>query len=144
MTVKQISVFLENKPGKLAELTGLLNSNAINIRALSLAETEDFGILRIIVSDPYQTVTVLKEANYVCSVTKVLAIEMSDEPGSLYHILQVLGENGVNLEYTYAFITRKKDRAYMILRVTDNDMAVEVLNKHGVKPICQDELNELF
>ena len=144
MTVKQISVFVENKPGRLSELTEFLEKNDIDIRALSLAETEDFGILRIIVNDPYKTVTVLKEANYVCSVTKVLAVEIPDQPGSLSKVLQILGKNNINLDYTYAFITRRKDVAYMILRVADNRAAIEVLNRNGIRPICQDELNELF
>lgn len=144
MTVKQISVFVENKPGQLAEFTRLLEKNKIDMRALSIADTEDFGILRIIVDDPYKTVCILKEANYVCSVTPVLAVEISDRPGSLGKVLDVLGENGVNLEYTYAFITRKKDSAYMIFRVTDNDKAIEVLNKNTISPICQDELAQLF
>lgn len=144
MTVKQISVFVENKPGQLSEFTRLLEKNKIDMRALSIADTEDFGILRIIVDDPYKTVCILKEASYVCSVTPVLAVEISDRPGSLGKVLDVLGENGVNLEYTYAFITRKKDSAYMIFRVADNDKAIEVLNKNSIRPICQDELAELF
>lgn len=144
MTVKQISIFLENKPNKLAECTALLNQNNVNIRALSVAETEDFGILRIITDDPYQAVTILKEADYICSVTKVLAVEFPDQPGSLYHILKVLGEGQINLEYTYAFTARKKNSAYMILRVADNDKAIEILGRSGIRPLCQDELNELF
>ena len=144
MTVKQISVFVENKPGQLSEFTKLLEKHSIDIRALSIADTEDFGILRIIVDDSYKTVCVLKEANYVCSVTPVLAVEIPDRPGSLVRMLDILGSYGVNLEYTYAFITRKKDSAYMIFRVTDNDKAIEVLNRNGIQPICQDELSELF
>lgn len=144
MTVKQISVFVENKPGQLSEFTKLLEKHSIDIRALSIADTEDFGILRIIVDDSYKAVCVLKEANYVCSVTPVLAVEIPDRPGSLVRMLDILGDNGVNLEYTYAFITRKKDSAYMIFRVTDNDKAIEVLNRNGIRPICQDELSELF
>lgn len=144
MTVKQISVFVENKPGQLSEFTKLLEKHSIDIRALSIADTEDFGILRIIVDDSYKTVCVLKEANYVCSVTPVLAVEIPDRPGSLVRMLDILGDNGVNLEYSYAFITRKKDSAYMIFRVTDNEKAIEVLNRNGIRPICQDELSELF
>ncbi len=144
MTVKQISVFVENKPGQLAEFTKLLQQNKIDIRALSIADTEDFGILRIIVDDSYKAVCVLKEAGYVCSVTPVLAVEIEDRPGSLVRVLDILGDNGVNLEYSYAFITRKRDSAYMIFRVADNDRAIEVLNQNGIKPICQGELSELF
>ena len=144
MTVKQISVFVENKPGQLAEFTKLLEKNNIDLRALSIADTQDFGILRVIVDDSYKTVCMLKEEGYVCSVTKVLAEEIPDRPGSLVKILNALGEGGVNLEYSYAFLSRKKDSAYMIFRVTDNAKAVEVLNQNGIKPICQEELAGVF
>lgn len=144
MTVKQISVFIENKPGQLSEFTKLLEKNNINMHALSLADAEDFGILRLIVDDSYNTACVLKEAGFVFSITPVLAVEISDRPGSLVHVLEVLGENSVNLEYTYAFTTRKKEMAYMIFRVTDNEKAIEALSQSGVKLVCQHELSELF
>lgn len=140
MTVKQISVFLENKPAQLSALVKVLNQNQIDMRALSVAETRDFGILRLIVDDTYKAACVLKEAGYVCSITPVLAVAISDEPGALSDILDILGDNGANLEYTYAFITRKKDLAYMIFRVEDNDKAIDVLTKNDIKLICQDEL----
>ena len=113
MTVKQISVFVENKPGKLAELTDYLHQHDIDMRALSIAETQDFGIVRMIVDDAYKASQVLKESGYVVSITPVLAVEMSDEPGSLYKILKVLGDGGVNLDYTYAFLGQKAATAYM-------------------------------
>ena len=108
MTVKQISVFLENKPGRLAEFTDVLSKNNIDMRALSLAEAEDFGIVRIIVDDVYNASTVLKDAGYVFSITKVLAVAIPDEPGGLSKVIRVLGDSSVNVEYMYAFITRKK------------------------------------
>ena len=144
MTVKQISVFVENKPGQLSEFTKLLEKHNIDLRALSIADTEDFGILRVIVDDSYKTVCMLKEEGYVCSVTPVLAVEIPDRPGSLVKVLDALADGGVNLEYTYAFLARKKNSAYMIFRVADNARAVEVLNQQGIKPICQDELAGLF
>ncbi len=143
MTVKQISVFLENKPGKLAEFTDVLSSNGIDLRALSLAEAADFGIVRIIVNDVYNASTVIKEAGYVFTITKVLAVEMTDEPGSLSRIIRILGDSDVNLEYMYAFTTRKKGTAYMILRVPDNQKATEVLLANDVRPVCQDEIQDL-
>lgn len=143
MTVKQISVFLENKPGRLAEFTDVLSQNDIDLRALSLAEAEDFGIVRIIVDDVYKTSTVLKDANYVFSITKVLAVAIPDEPGGLSKVIRVLGDNDVNVEYMYAFITRKKGLAYMIFRVEDNQKAVHVLQQNGIKPVCQEELEKL-
>lgn len=142
MTVKQISVFLENNAGQLAELTKVLDQNSIDMRALSVAETRDFGILRLIVDDSYKTATVLKDAGYICSITPVLAVAIPDEPGGLHKVLTILGDNKINLEYTYAFISRKKDLAYMIFRVEDNEKAIEVLSKNGIKLICQDELYE--
>lgn len=143
MTVKQISVFLENKPGRLAELTEVLSQNNIDMRALSLAEAADFGIVRMIVDDIYNASTVLRDADYVISVTKVLAVEIQDEPGALSRAIRVLGENDVNIEYMYAFTTRKKGVAYMIFRVADNQKAIEVLQKNGIRPVCQDELQNL-
>ncbi len=140
MTVKQISVFVENKAGRLAELTDYLNQHGIDMRALSIAEAEDFGVVRMIVDDAYKTSCVLKEAGYVVSITPVLAVEIPDEPGSLYKIMKILGDGGVNLEYTYAFLTRKKNTAYIILRVENNERAVEVLGKQGIHTICQDAI----
>ena len=142
MTVKQISVFLENKPGRLAEFTDVLSENNINMRALSLAEASDFGIVRVIVDDVYNTSTVLKDHDYIFSITKVLAVVMPDEPGALSRVIRVLGDNEVNVEYMYAFTARKKDSAYMIIRVADNKKAIEVLQKNGIRPVCQDELME--
>ncbi|MBQ3393037.1 MAG: acetolactate synthase [Lachnospiraceae bacterium] len=144
MTVKQISVFLENKPGALAEFTKILQKSEIDLRALSLAEHEDFGIVRVIVDDPYSTIQILKDEGYVCSVTPVLAVEIEDKPGALVKLLTALGDNGVNLEYSYAFLVRKAKSAFMILRVADNEAAGKVLRDNGVTPICQDELEGLF
>ena len=143
MTVKQISIFVENKPGKLAELTEYLNQSSIDMRALSIAEAQDFGIVRIIVDDAYKTSCVLKEAGYVASITPVVAIEMPDEPGSLFRILKILGDGGVNLEYMYAFLTRKQSTAYMVLRVEENEKAIEILSKNGIHTICQEALSNL-
>ncbi|HIS67848.1 MAG TPA: acetolactate synthase [Candidatus Gallacutalibacter stercoravium] len=143
MTVKQISVFLENKAGRLAEFTKVLRQNEIDMRALSIAETPDFGILRVIVDDPYKTACVLKDAGYVVSITPVLAAAVPDETGSLYEILNILGKHNINLEYTYAFIGRRKGTAYMIFRVGDNDKAIEVLSQNNIKLICQHELYDL-
>lgn len=143
MTVKQISVFVENTAGKLAELTEYLQQHDIDMRALSIAETQDFGIVRIIVDDAYKTSQVLKEAGYVASITPVLAVEMPDEPGSLFKILKLLGDGGINLEYMYAFLTRKADTAYMVLRVADNEKAAELLSKKGVHTVCQEAIASL-
>ncbi len=143
MTVKQISVFLENKPGTLAEFTDILSEQGISMRALSIGETPDFGIVRIIVNDSYKTACVLKDAGYVFSVTPVLAVAISDEPGSFSRIIKLLGNNDVNIEYTYAFTAREEDKAYMIFRVADEEKAVEVLSSNGIRLITQEELDKI-
>ena len=143
MIVNQISVFLENRPGKLAEFTDILSKNKIDMRALSLAEAADFGIARIIVDDVYNASTVLKDAGYVFSMTKVVAAVIPDEPGGLSRMLTALGGCGVNIEYMYAFTTPKKGTACMILRVEDPVKAIEVLQKEGIRPVGQGELTEL-
>ena len=144
MTVKQISVFLENRPGALAEFTKILELSSIDLRALSLAESEDFGIVRVIVDDPYKTIRILKEEGYICSVTKVIAVEIADKPGSLVKMLNVLGDNKVNLEYSYAFLAKKANSAFMILRVADNEKAIKVLTQNGIRPICHEDMEGLF
>lgn len=144
MTVKQISVFLENRPGALAEFTKTLERSRIDLRALSLAESEDFGIVRVIVDDPFAAIRILKEEGYVCSVTKVIAVEIEDKPGALVKMLNVLGDNKVNLEYSYAFLAKKANSAFMILRVADNDKAIKVLTQNGIRPICHEDMEGLF
>ncbi len=139
-TINQISVFAENKPGRFAQLTGFLSDNGINMRAFSVAEARDFGVVRMIVDDPYKTARVLKDANYVVSVTPVLAIEIPDEPGGLLNVLNVLGSENINVEYMYAFISKKKESAYVIIRVDDNERVTEILGRHGIHQLDQDEL----
>ena len=138
MTVNQISVFLENRPGTLTNMTALLAENGIDMRALSLAETNDFGIVRIIVDDVYKAATVLKDGGFVHKLTPVLAVLIRDEPGGLHRVLEVLTEAGVNVEYMYAFISRQKDTAYVILRVDDTAKAVKLIEKGGF-PILREE-----
>ena len=144
MTVRQISVFLENRPGALYEFTKLLEANNIDLRALSLAASEDFGIVRVIVDDPLKSVQVLKDEGYVCSMTKVLAVEIEDKPGALVGILNVLGEKKINLEYMYAFLAKKANSAFVVFRVEDNDEAIRVLSENGFHTVSQEEMQELF
>uniref|UniRef100_UPI004056AD96 ACT domain-containing protein n=1 Tax=Acetatifactor sp. TaxID=1872090 RepID=UPI004056AD96 len=143
MTIKQISVFIENKPNAMAKFVEVLSNNSIDMRALSLAEAADFGIVRVIVDDVYNAMQVLKDAGYICSATKVLAVAIPDEPGGLAKVIQYLGNDGINVDYMYAFTTRQKDLAYMIFRVQDKENAIQTLTKNGVKLICQDELVKL-
>ena len=144
MSVRQISVFLENKPGMLCAMTQVLAREKIDMRALSLAETKDFGIVRIIVDDVYKATTVLKDEGYVHSVTPVVGVAIPDVPGGLSQVLQVLGEAGVNVEYMYAFLGgRDVDHAYMILRVQDEQAAEAALGARGIRCVGQDELSTL-
>lgn len=143
MSVKQISVFLENKPGALLSMTQVLAENQIDMRALSVAEASDFGIARIIVDDVYKTTTVLRDAGFVHNVTPVLGVALPDVPGGLDQILRILAEAGVNVEYMYAFLGRKRGRAYMIFRVPDNAKASAALTARGVKPVEEEEISSL-
>ena len=143
MTVKQISVFLENKPNAMAKFVEALSKNSIDMRALSLAEAADFGIVRVIVDDVYNAMQILKEEGYICSATKVLAVAIPDEPGGLAKVIQTLGGDGINVEYMYAFTTHQKDLAYMIFRVQDNEKAIQTLTKNNINLVCQDELVKL-
>ena len=144
MSIKQISVFLENKPGSLYAMTGVLAQNKIDLRALNVAETKDFGIVRIIVDNVYEATTVLKDAGYIHSVTPVLGVAIPDVPGGLNKVLQVLTDAGMNVEYMYAFLGGKDvDHAYMIFRVEDNTAASAALAARGIRTLGQDEIASL-
>ena len=144
MNIKQISVFLENKPGSLYGMTGVLAQHKIDMRALSLAETSDFGIARIIVDDVYNAANVLKEAGYIHSVTPVLGVAIPDTPGGLNKVLQVLTNAKVNVEYMYAFLGGKNaEHAYMIFRVANNAAAAAALAERGIQVVEQEEMNRL-
>lgn len=144
MSIKQISVFVENRPGALYGLTGVLAQNQIDMRALNLSETSDFGIARIIASDVYKATTVLKDAGYVNSITPVLAVAIPDVPGGLNRVLQVLADAKENVEYMYAFLGGKDvDHAYMIFRVADPEKAAKALSARGIKLVEQEEMENL-
>ena len=134
MSIKQISVFVENKPGALYALTAVLAQGQIDMRALSLAETKDFGIVRLIVNDLYKATTLLKDAGYVHSLTPVVGVAIPDVPGGLNRVLQVLTDAKVNVEYMYAFLGGKDvDHAYMIFRVADDKAAETALASRGIQ-----------
>ena len=144
MSVNQISVFVENRPGSLAEFCRVLEKHNVDMRAMCVADAMDFGILRIIVDDTFATITMLKDEGYICQITKVITVEMADEPGALAKILDLLGKEGINLEYTYAFLTRKRDTAYLVLKVADPEKAEKVLRAASIKMIGQDSLQGIF
>ena len=144
MSVNQISVFLENKPGTLNKMTNVLAEHNIDMRALSLAETKDFGIVRMIVDDVYEATNVLKEADFIASLTPVLAYAIPDEPGGLNKLLQAFTDAEVNLEYMYAFLGgAASDHAYMIFRVADVKRAETELSKRGFKSVSQEEISAI-
>ena len=141
MSVKQISVFLENKPGTLSEMTKVLADAKVDVRAMSLAETKDFGIVRMIAADVYEAMNVLKEAEFIASLTSVLAFEIPDEPGGLGRIVDGFTQAGVNIEYMYASLSGKHTgQAYMIFRVADTKAAEAALVGRGFVPLSQEDI----
>jgi hypothetical protein len=143
MSVKQISIFLENKPGRLAEVTDILTRAGINMRALTLADTADFGVLRIMVNDNEKCMKVLQENDYIAQETEVVAVEIPDRPGGLHEILTQLDRNGVNIEYMYAFVEKQVDNAIVIFRVDELDRAVKVLESGGINVLTGQALKNL-
>ena len=144
MSVKQISVFMENKPGALLNMTTVLAENRIDIRAFTLAETSDFGIVRIIVDDVYRASTALKDMGFVYSITNVLGVVIPDVPGGLNQVLQILNEEDINVEYMYAFQGGKNiNGAYMIFKVANDKKAAAVLTGRSINLVEQEELDTL-
>ena len=143
MTVEQLSVFVENKPGKLVEALETLANAEIDLRALSLADTSDFGILRAIVDKPDKALEVLGEAGFLVKSNDVIAVVIGDKPGGLAGVVRLLSDAGVDIEYTYAFVAHSRDNAYVIIRVDNNEAAVNILNKSGVSLLTANELYSL-
>lgn len=143
MKVKQISVFLENKSGRLAEVTRTLGKHDINIRALSIADTTDFGILRLIVNKPADANRILREEGFMVSETEVIAVDVPDRPGGLADILEMLNNVSVNIEYLYAFIGQTSAEALVIFRVEDCDMAMKALRDRDIRVLDGSEVYDL-
>ena len=139
MSIKQLSVFAENKPGAIVEITDALAARNIDIRAMSIADTQNFGVLRLIVSDVAAASEALREIECIVSVTDVVCVEMSDRPGSLADVIKLLASNGVNIEYMYAFVAVSREHAYTVFRVSDNDRTEKALAAAGVK-VADDEM----
>lgn len=140
MFINQISIFVENKSGRLADITETLGKANVDIRALSVADTTDFGILRLIVDKPDTACMVLKDKGLTVSLTKVIAISVDDTPGSFAKAMRVLADNGMDVEYMYAFITREDGRAYVILRVDDNERALEIFKNNSIEIVTSDRI----
>ena len=131
MQIQQLSIFVENKSGRLAEITEILGRANVDIRAISVADTSDFGILRLIVDKPQDAVKALKEAGLTVSLTSVIAVGIDDRPGEFAKAMRILADADISVEYMYAFVSRKKDSAFVILRVDDNGKAVELMKNGG-------------
>ena len=134
MIIKQISVFLENVSGRLAEVTKILATGEVNLRAMTIADTADFGILRIIAADPDKAAKLLSEAGFMAKQTDVLAVEVEDRPGGLAHVMEVFSKNNINIEYMYASLDRSKDKAVIIIKVEDAQKGVKIVEENGLKP----------
>lgn len=143
MAIKQLTVFVQNRQGALVSITDTLAAQNINIRALSIAETEDFGILRMIVNDDELAVKTLTEEGYLIKVIEVVGVKIGDDPGKLTAALSVLDQAGINMEYLYAFMARTEKHAYVVLRVEDNAAAEQVLTEAGFKLITDADVCKL-
>lgn len=141
--IKQISLFLENKKGRLAHVCRVLGDAGINIRALSIADTADFGVLRLIVNEPLKAYEILKETGFVVNITDVLAIEVPDIPGGLAAALEELDQAGINVEYTYAFIGNASKDALVIIRVENPREAIEAIKESGIRVLGGKEVYNL-
>ncbi len=143
MKITQISVFLENRKGRLYEVCSLLGDNDINIRALTVAETESFGVLRIVVDKSDAAVTLLRDSGFVANFTDVVAIEVGDRPGGLASVLKIFAANDVNIEYMYGFVEKHSDKALLVFRFEDADFAQQVLAKHSISVVTRKEIEGL-
>lgn len=143
MSLKQLNIFVENKQGALVTITDTLANHNINIRALSIADTEEFGILRLIVNDTETACKMLAEEGYLIKATDVVGVKIGDQPGKLSKALEVLDEAEINMEYLYAFMSRTEKHAYVVLRVADNAAAEAALEKAGFHMITDADVNKL-
>lgn len=143
MTISQLSIFAENKPGTIYEITRTIADAGVDIRALSVADTQDFGILRLIVSDIEKARQALNEDNCVVSVTQVIGVAVPDKPGGLADVLKILKDAEINVEYVYAFITISGQNACVVLRVGDNEKAIKILSDAGVTLLSEDFIKQI-
>lgn len=132
MKIQQISIFVENRPGSLADVTEAIGKAGVNIRALSIADATDFGILRLIVDKPETAIQVLKEQRITFSLTDVIAVKLDDVPGGFTRTVKMISDSGINIEYMYAFVNRVEGQAVLILRIEEMERSIEILKKQGV------------
>ena len=143
MAIRQLTVFVENKQGTIVSVTDILSTQNINIRALSIAETEDFGVLRLIVNDEIAATKILEENGYLIKTIDVVGVKIGDKPGALTAALNVLDKANINVEYLYAFMARTEKHAYVVLRVEDNDAVESALESAGLHLISNEDICKL-
>jgi len=143
MKLIQLSVFLENRRGRLSDVCSLLGKHEINIRALTVAESDDFGILRIVVDKPQEATMLLKSNGFVANITEVVTVEVADKPGGLANVLAVLSKHAINVEYMYAFLAKATAKALLVFRFDDADKAIEVLKKNGIRVLSNKDIGSL-
>ena len=140
MSIHQISVFLENRAGQLAEITNILADNGVDLRAISIAETVDYGILRMIVDDAQKATSLLMQHGYLLTMTPVLVVAVSDQPGGIAPVLATLAEGKIDIEYMYSLFTHSEGKAYIVFRVAETEKFVALLDAHGLTPVTGEEL----
>ena len=138
--VYQISVFLENRAGQFAEITGILAENGIDLRAISIAETADYGILRMIVDDAQKTTSLLMQHGYLLTMTPVIVVAVSDQPGGIAPVLATMAEGNIDIEYMYSLFTHIEGKAYIVFRVAETEKFISLLAGHGITPSAPEEL----
>ena len=143
MAIKQLSIFVENREGTLVNVTDAIAAANVDIRAMSVADTNEFGIFRLIVTDYDKAKAALEDANCFVSITEVVGVAVEDEPGALAKVVKILANNNINIEYMYAFITVSRKYAYVVLRVADNDAAEKILSENGVKLVDESDIASL-
>jgi len=143
MKITQISIFLENRKGRLYDVCSLLGQNEVNIRALTIAETESFGVLRIVVDKSDLAIKLLRDNHFVANFTDVVAIEVPDKPGGLASILKIFADNDVNIEYMYGFVEKFSDKALLVMRFEDTDFAQQILAKHNIHVVAEKDIQGL-
>lgn len=143
MAIKQLSIFVENREGTLVTITDAIAKAEVDIRAMSVADTKDFGIFRLIVTDYDKAKAALEDANCFVSITEVVGVAVEDKPGALADVVRILADHNINIEYMYAFITVSKQYAFVVLRVADNEAAEEILVENGIKLVSEDQIQSM-
>ncbi|NLJ40697.1 MAG: ACT domain-containing protein [Clostridiales bacterium] len=143
MTIDQISVFLENKPGRLAQITDILNKNDIDISAISIADTTNFGIVRMIVNRPGLAIKAIRNAGFTVNTAQVLAVEVPDSPGGLHYVLDILNKENISIEYLYSFVRRPSQKALILFRVGDIERSIKTLTEMDINILTSDRIYEL-